>query len=200
MRHPVAVCAVLCLCATGASHAASPKEPAPARSLAALTDTYWYVPTGYLPALSYDPQAGTGAAISDQTVWRIRRSVDGYFWGDTVAVFSGDNAGMAGRAPVCNKMAGTLTPSGDVLMSFVNPDSRSSSVTTGFGHYKDEAGQKVFEMQMSTGQARMILHWAQMWKCTKGQECWTKLPGSELGLAAFVAQCDGTDRGARVKP
>jgi hypothetical protein len=200
MPHAATVFAMALLCLSGATHGATAKEPMPARSTAALADTYWYVPTGYLPALSYDPQAGTGAAISDQTVWRIRRSVDGYFWGDTVAVFSGDNAGAAGRAPVCNKMAGTLTPSGDVLMSFVNADSKSSSVTTGFGHYKDDAGQKVFEMQMSTGQGKMILHWAQMWKCTKGQECWTKLPGSDLGVDAFVAQCDSSDRTGKAKP
>jgi len=185
---PTRQCLMFTLCAVLTS-GASAASPPPAKASVALSETYWYVPTAFMPALSYDPQTGSGVPISDQTVWHIRKSVDGYFWGDTVAVFSGDNAGAAGRAPVCSKMAGTVTGSGDVLISFINADSRSSTVTTGFGRIKDKEGQKAFEMQMSTGQNKLILHWAEMWPCVKGQTCWTQLPGSTLGIEAFVAQC-----------
>jgi hypothetical protein len=174
---------------------AQPLDAARPSGSVALTNTYWYVPTAYLPALKYDPDTGTGAAVSDQTVWRITHSADGYFWGNTAAVFSGENAGIAGRAPACSKMVGTVTPSGNVLISFVNTSNRAASTITGFGRLKDLGGGKVFEMQMTTGQQTMTLHWAEMARCEPGQACWAKLPGSDLGVEAFLAQCDAAASG-----
>ncbi|MBC7908845.1 MAG: hypothetical protein H7Y60_19130 [Rhodospirillaceae bacterium] len=186
MRLGILGAAALCMTLAHGIASAKPLEASRPNATTALTNTYWYVPTAYLPALRYDPNTGTGAAISDQTVWRITHSADGYFWGDTAAVFSGDNAGAAGKAPSCSKMVGTLTPSGDALISFVN--SRSS--TTGIGRLKDMKGEKVFQMQMSAGEKTMTLHWADMARCQPGQACWSKLPGSDLGIEAFLAQCD----------
>ena len=150
-----------------------------------LGGTYWYVPPAFLPALSFDPGSGTAAAVSDQTVWLISQSAHGYFWGQATAVFSGANAGMAGRQPNCSQLAGSVTPSGDVLISFVS----KTSTITGTGHLMNQGHQPVFRMQMNSGKSTMILHWADMAQCRQGEACWDKLPGSDLGIEAFMAQC-----------
>jgi hypothetical protein len=45
---------------------------------------------------------------------------------------------------------------------------------------------------MSSGTTGVVAHSSFMKQCNAGGACETKLPGSELPLATFLAQCDGT--------
>ncbi len=154
-----------------------------------LTDTYWYVPTSNLPAVLFDSSTGTLAPVSDQTVYQITAYRDGYFWGKTVT--------QLGSSPASSSaLVGSITPQGQVLLTFTRTSSTSSpSLTEGFGKMRRHFGRWSMENQMFTSpdQTLQIGHWAYMMQTRPGQPSWDSLPSVGVSVPTFLGQYDGTD-------
>jgi hypothetical protein len=157
-----------------------------------LRDSKWYVPAETLPAVEMQLRNGRVRAVVDQTVWEITDYRYGYFWGRTVASFKYASTGQPVAAPACSRMIGSVTPSGRVHITFVG-DGQTTALTavrgTGTLSGNSQEGWR-FEMQMSTGSTSVIAHWSYMDQCKPGDACESKLPGTELSLSQFLAQCD----------
>ena len=150
-----------------------------------LKNTYWYVETAYLPALSTDVSTQEHQPVSDQTVWRIDGAKDGYIWGKTFVQ-------ITGRPKQCLNLVGSVTPDGNVQIVFLISPSQNVDLaikTTGMGRMRRVHGQWKFEMQMTTGTTSLITHWAFMTQCKEGQSCENRLPGTDNTLEQFVQPC-----------
>lgn len=159
-----------------------------------LRDSKWYVPRQTLPAMEMKLQTGRVRAVVDQTVWHITNYRDGYFWGRTAAVFTYAGTGQPIGDPACSRMVGSVTPSGLVHITFIPAGQNTmlgAVVGTGTLTGSNAEGW-AFQMQMSTGTTSVIAHWSYMDQCKSGDACEAKLPGSQLSLADFLQQCDGT--------
>jgi Ca2+-binding RTX toxin-like protein len=135
-----------------------------------LEDTYWYVPTPYLPAavlVNLDPPLTS--YIVDQTLWHITSVEDGYVIGDVATNFGG-GWGYA-------TLVGSITPEGTVSFSFT-PSDPDSDITVGVGTMVYDEGAWFFAMQMTTGSgAANVTHWAYMAESEPGDRDWLSLPG-----------------------
>ncbi len=117
-----------------------------------LDDTYWYVPTAYLPALLAinTPQPHV-VTVSDQTVWHIDDYSGGYVTG-----ISATNIGFGWSYML---IVGSITPDGTVKFSFsplgsANPsDPTTQTVTIGDGTLSGTGSSASFLMQMTSGTA-----------------------------------------------
>jgi hypothetical protein len=159
-----------------------------------LKGSQWYVPTATLPAISVDPSTAAVTPLIDQTVWNITGYQSGYFTGVSIALFQSPTTGTAKFPVSCTDMVGSVTPSGVVLISFFNPSdpNAAANATIGTGTLAKEAnGVWRFTMQMTTGSRSVIAHWSYMNQCKKGEACVGKLPGADLSLQSFIAQCQG---------
>ena len=187
----IAACAaVIGWCGIPATKASSLNQPGPGQ-YSFLRGSKWYVPPSTLPAIEMRLKTGRVRALVDQTVWDITHYRYGYFWGRTVAVFKYVNTGQPIGDPGCSRMVGSVTPSGRVHITFI-PDGPpvTSLATTGLGTLSgNKTDGWTFEMQMSTGVTKLLAHWSYMVQCKSGQACEAKLPGSDLSLADFLAQC-----------
>jgi hypothetical protein len=157
-----------------------------------LDDSKWYVPPATLPAMELKLRNGIARALIDQTVWDITKYRYGYFWGRSVAVFTYAGTGQPLGPPACARMVGSVTPSGRVHITFIPVGDRTTgnaTVGTGTLTGNNQEGW-TFEMQMSTGFNSVVAHWSYMEQCKSGQPCESQLPGSNLSLAEFLAQCD----------
>ena len=151
--------------------------------------TYWYVPEKYLPAIQWatdDP--GGYTVISDQTVWHIEHFEDGYIFGPIAVKFE--------TTPVvlCQFLIGSITPVGSVYIAFnglAAPPLGSPALTIGLGRMVRVKGEWMFNMQMASGSAdTQVEHSAFMRQCTPADDCWDDLPDVNLGVLAFLSQCD----------
>ena len=162
-----------------------------------LDDTYWIVPTPYLPAVVL-ANLGTPHLVPavDQTVWHITGCRDGYFWGVTAVLSftAGDDAPTRGprSKPTPLTLIGTVTPEGTVQITFVPSSSRSSQPTVGVGRIVEHEGQLTFEMQMSTmaSNSRLLAHWAYMMQTREGEPSWENLPGVGMSVEKMLAGID----------
>ena len=143
---------------------------------AGLDDTYWYVPTTYLPASLTINSVPRVVTVSDQTVWRIVKYSGGY-----VSGISATNLGAGWSYTLMN---GSITPDGSVKLSFSplgspNPnDPTTQVVTTGDGTLRRTGMRLEFLMQMATGTAAAgVTHWARMMRVGPGDREWLFLPG-----------------------
>lgn len=155
-----------------------------------LKDTYWYVPTAYLSALQFHPgQINPFAWASDQTVWNIVESRDGYFVGKAYIEFRADD-NTTKPEYLCRTLVGSMTPDGNVYLNFV-PESIAGAAmaTTGIGRVRTHDNGIVFEMQMTTGVTFLLAHWAYMEQCKPGEDAWEQLPGVQCSVPQFIAQC-----------
>lgn len=151
-----------------------------------LQGTRWYVPASTLPAVMLDPATGRTAPLVDQTVWAIDGYRDGYFTGRAVVLLK---IGPK-QATQCMRLIGSVTPTGSVLVSFVDVGAADASgATTGTGRLELSARRWRFLMQMATGSSSLVAHWSWMDRCSAGEPCATRLPGTTLGLAEFLALC-----------
>jgi hypothetical protein len=146
-----------------------------------LNDTYWYVLAPDLPAPQFDPGQGTLCWFVDQTVWHIVGYKHGYVWGATSVMMYKAGEEMPtrglGSRPTQLTLLGTITPRGQVQLTFVS-NRGPGSVTTGLGQMVQFQGAWAFEMQMSTDRlGSRVLHWATMVQTRKGEESWEQLPG-----------------------
>jgi len=151
-----------------------------------LAGTFWYVPITFLPAVQMSATETTPTFMIDQTVWQITGYRDGYFWGNCAALLYEE-----GTTPVADpeafRIVGTVTPEGNVLMSFMPINQLGASMsTTGWGRIKKEQGSLVFEMQMASGMTELAAHWAYMDQTKEGEASWEKLPGTDYSVPEFL--------------
>lgn len=149
-----------------------------------ITGTYWYVPTKNLPAYTYSPLTNNLAAISDQTVFHLAGYANGYFWGNVV--------GQSGSNPAsCQSLVGSITPEGKVYLNFnVLPYSPGAAATIGLGSMVKRGRQWTMVNQMSTGSNTLqVGHWAYMVQTKPGDTSWNSLPGVNMSVNSFLAQC-----------
>jgi hypothetical protein len=141
-----------------------------------LKDTYWCVPTAYLPALLAITSGPTVVTVSDQTVWHILKYSKGYISG-----VSATNIGVGWSYML---MVGSVAPDGTVKISFsplggANPkDPTTQVITIGDGTFHGRGAHPAFLMQMTSGTASAsVTHWARMVPVTPGDPEWQSLPG-----------------------
>lgn len=145
-----------------------------------LDDTYWYVPTAYLPALlAINTSQPRVVTVSDQTVWHIDDYSSGYVTG-----ISATNIGFGWSYML---IVGSVTPDGSVKFSFsplgsANPsDPTTQTITIGDGTLDSPNGAVTgasFLMQMTSGTAAAsVTHWAYMLPIGPSNPEWLSLPG-----------------------
>ena len=84
-------------------------------------------------------------------------------------------------------MLGTVTPSGQVQITFAPVGRSPIEPTVGFGQMVKEGPFWRFEMQMSTNRGkRRVLHWATMVQTHPGEAGWERLPGTDLSVPAML--------------
>lgn len=150
-----------------------------------LADTTWIVPTPDLPALLYRPRGQALRWMVDQTVWHVQGFKNGYIWGVCAVMLTEDGGRPSRHGPAQLSLLGTVTPSGDVLLTFV--PTRAGYPTVGQGRLLERAGQWVFEMQMSTDRLNeRVLHWANMVRIQEGDPRWGALPGVGLSVPEML--------------
>lgn len=152
-----------------------------------LNGSYWYVPEANLKAILTTPHSPP-VPITDQTVFFVEKYVDGYFWGVTAVQLT-----SVAPKPICFQLVGSVTPEGQVNLSFT-PTGSQGTRTQGFGSMRFHEGSWKMENQMSTGVTGEVTHWAYMTQCKmQDGRCMTDpLPGSTLTLGEFVQSCIDT--------
>lgn len=164
-----------------------------------LRDTYWYVKDRWLPALMFNSSQNTLTRMVDQTVWHITGYRDGYFWGVTAVLSYAAGDDVPTRGPRSNPspftLIGTVTPEGNIQITFVPSSSRSSEPTAGVGRIVEHEGQRTFEMQMSSmaSNSRLVAHWAYMMQTHEGEPSWESLPGLGISVDEMLAGIDPPD-------
>ncbi|XZF14945.1 hypothetical protein ACTHGU_02330 [Chitinophagaceae bacterium MMS25-I14] len=152
-----------------------------------LQGSYWYVPPMYLPALQMAATDTTPTRMTDQTVWQITGYEGGYFWGNCAALVYETGTTPTG-APQARRMAGSVTPDGNVQISFMSINKLGAATSIqGWGHMKQEGDVWVFEMQMASGVTDLVAHWALMARTIEGAPSWNQLPGTDYSVPDFLA-------------
>lgn len=150
-----------------------------------LKDTYWYVPTSGLPAYVFSARNSEPQRTLDQTVYHITDYRNGYFWGDTVVQLGTSD-------PTCLTLAGSVTPEGEIHLTFIPEDPNlTEAPTTGVGVMRKKKGEWTMENQMSSGPGSrlQVLHWAYMYQSRPQDSSWESLPGVDMSVEEFMAQC-----------
>ncbi len=146
-----------------------------------LENTTWIVPPSTLLAYSYD--SGTTKAVSDQTVWVIDRYEQGYFFGTAYA--SVDTFTLSET-----NMVGSITPSGEVYITFypISGSSSSTDVVKGIGQFKKKDGKYRFVMQMNSadGTPQGLSHWSYMISVLPNDYFYQHLPGIGKSVPQFI--------------
>jgi len=150
-----------------------------------LAGTYWYVPEDNLLAYLFRPADQQMIPISDQTVFYISDSRNGYFWGN-VTVQLGD------QQHACYFLTGSVSPLGNVLLTFtpttdVTPE---TTLTHGSGVMAIRDGKVAMLNQMSSGLSTLqVSHWAYMLQTIEGDDAWVSLPGVNVSVPEFIGPC-----------
>lgn len=150
-----------------------------------LTGTYWYVPADNLLAYLSRPATQHVTPVNDQTVFYIRESRNGYFWGNTVVQLSD-------RPRTCYFLFGSVSPVGNVLLTFTPAEDVTTEtvVTHGSGVMTVRDGQAAMLNQMSSGPATsQVSHWAYMLQTVEGDASWSSLPGVNVSVPDFLSVC-----------
>jgi hypothetical protein len=153
-----------------------------------LAGTYWYVPAVSLLAPLFSRNRKRPMWLSDQTVWQIMGYKNGYFWG-YAAVRMEPAAGGESAQPVAQVLTASVTPEGNVHMTFMPVKSSGGSPgNVGIGHMRWGDGAWTAQMQMSSTPSddALLLHWANMVQCGPGDAAWQQLPGTSQSVPAFL--------------
>jgi hypothetical protein len=192
-RSIAALCGVALACFAISAAGAEPVVPNAPDTIkySFLNHSQWYVPTATLPAVEMNLANGQVSGVVDQTVWDITGYRYSYFWGRTAAVFTRQVGGKPQMSLSCATMLGSVTPDGQVYITFVPKGQKTAlAAVRGIGTLKPTAHDWLFQMQMATGTTTLVAHRSYMAQCKKGEPCQSKLPGSDLSLTQFLAQCD----------
>ena len=151
-----------------------------------LAGTYWYVPTAFLPALQMNSEDTEPTRMVDQTVWQIIGCSGGYLWGNCAALMYAEGT-TPDSAPLPYRMAGSITPDGNVQISFMPMNKLGAAMSvSGWGNLKKESDLWLFEMQMASGFTDLVAHWAFMAATEEGEPSWEQLPGTDYAVPAFL--------------
>jgi len=153
-----------------------------------LIGTYWIVPEANLAAPVFASE-GDPIWLSDQTVWHIVGSANGYFWGDTAVRMVPPPASGQESKPAAQRLTASITPEGNIHMTFIPVDSADDAEgPIGIGNMRWRDGSWTAQMQMSApfGSDRQVLHWASMVQCTPDDPEWERLPGTSQSLPDFM--------------
>lgn len=154
-----------------------------------LEGTCWYVPEESLTAPMFTSDGAHPVWMIDQTVWQITDYRDGYFWGNAAVGLQPALAGSEPGAPGAQRLLGSVTPEGNVHLTFIAAGSADDQPPTiGLGVMRQREKEWMFEMQMSnTANSATVLHWAWMAQCVPGEPAWEHLPGTDGSLPEFLA-------------
>jgi hypothetical protein len=160
---------LLSSCGGGTAQAQSSGGTPAVKDLTAYANTYWYVPTTYLPAQKYvSIPSHSITQVNDQTVWHFITASNGYITG--CAFTSTDN----GSSWSASTLVGSVTANNVVSIGFFG-----SSLVVGQGQLTTAYGQSAFLMQMSAGSGTAgLTHWAYMLPITSADSNWLNLPGT----------------------
>jgi hypothetical protein len=151
-----------------------------------LANSYWFVPTMYLPAFQMSAADTAPVPMTDQTVWQITTYQNGYFWGNC-AVLLYPNGTVPEEAPSARRLLGTITPDGNVQITFMPLNKLGAAMSTaGWGRMQQQNGVWTFEMQMSSGVSSLVAHWAYMYPTQEGEPSWNQLPGTDYDVPGFL--------------
>ncbi len=151
-----------------------------------LKDSYWYVPTQYLPALQMNANDAVPTQMIDQTVWQITDYKYGYFWGNCAALLY-ENENPSEQTLSGFRFAGSVTPDGKVHISFMPINELGAAMSTvGTGNMMKDNGEWVFTMQMGSGISDLVVHWANMEQTKEGDSSWEKLPGTDYSVSELL--------------
>lgn len=192
-RSIAAFCGVALACFAACAAGAEPVVPNAPETIkySFLNHSQWYVPTATLPAVEMNLADGKVTGVVDQTVWDITGYRYSYFWGRTAAVFTRQVGGKPQMSLSCATMLGSVTPDGQVYITFVPQGQKTAlAAVRGIGTLKPSGHGWLFQMQMSTGTTTLVAHRSYMAQCKTGEACEARLPGSELSLSQFLAQCN----------
>jgi hypothetical protein len=150
-----------------------------------IEDTYWYVPNSGLPAYVFSADDSEPRRTLDQTVYHIADYRNGYFWGETVVQLGTSD-------PSCLTLAGSVTPEGAIHLTFIPKDPNlTEAPTVGVGMMRNKKREWTMENQMSSGPGSQlqVLHWAYMYQSQPKDPSWKSLPGVDMSVKEFMAQC-----------
>lgn len=164
-----------------------PAEADTVRDWRWLNGTTWYVPKSGLPAYVYTPSLGNSLTpVQDQTVYTITGYRNGYFWGRTAGKLGdGDNEIS------CMSLVGSVTPEGALYLTFTPyPFAPGDEPTIGIGTMTFKGRSWTMENQMSSGSPSVqIGHWAYMVQTNPSVQSWYSLPGVDMSVTEFMADC-----------
>ncbi len=148
-----------------------------------LQDTVWIVPPSTL--LAYEYLNGHHVPVSDQTVWVINEYRQGYFFGDSYTTLNG--------APSSHrKILGSITPSGDVYISFypLSNSVQDTDIIEGIGKFEKRRGKYFFTMQMNSAETSLagLSHWSYMISVKPRNYFYKHLPGVDISVPEFISQ------------
>ena len=132
----------------------------------------------------FNSSTGTLAPVNDQTVFQITGYHNSNFWGKTVTQLGSSSASSSA-------LVGSITPEGQVLLTFTHTSSSSSpSLTEGFGKMPTSADGGVWRIRCSLfpTETLQIGHWAYMMlKRVPGCRAGI-LPSAGVSVPAFLSQ------------
>jgi hypothetical protein len=141
-------------------------------------ESVWVVPSTTL--LAYKTINDAHTAVQDQTIWLIDKYTDGYIFGKAYTLID--------REPLSQTtIIGSISPLGDVLMSFSN----ANTITSGQGKFIEQDGNWHFLMQMNTLNSISsgvigLSHWSYMINITHTDCKLYNLPGTGMSIADFI--------------
>lgn len=148
-----------------------------------IENTTWIVPPSTL--LAYEYINGASVKVSDQTVWVITKFDQGYFFGNSYT-------GLNGSPSATKAIVGSITPFGDVYISFfpVTGNYQNTDVVTGIGKFTKHKGKPYFVMQMNTGENGLqgLAHWSYMISVKPDDYFYQHLPSMNMSVPEFIAQ------------
>lgn len=142
-------------------------------------NSIWVVPYCTLEAfLTVDNNT---KSVIDQTVWVIDSYQNGYIFGTSYTAIDSNPTAK-------NKVVGSITPYGDVLLSFYS----TNNITSGTGKFMKLDGRWQFVMQMntlnSTSQGVLgISHWSYMQRVKPCNDKYNHLPGVGISVPQFIS-------------
>ena len=141
----------------------------PTKDLSGYANTYWYVPTQYLPSYQYSTKTSPKVMeVPDQTVWHFTSTDNGYLHGCSYRSVD------LGKTWAPSTIEGSIAPNNQVLIGFYG-----ELLETSPGTLVQSDHHTYFQMQVSTGPVEKgITHWAYMAQVTSHDSAWTNLPGT----------------------
>lgn len=133
--------------------------------------------------LAYEYVNGANIPVMDQTVWVIDRYNNGYYFGTAYVA-------LDGQPSTQRNLVGSITPSGDVYITFISIDgtAKDTDITTGIGKFIITPEGGYFTMQMNSAQNSPtgLAHWSYMIPVTPTDYFYQHLPSLNISVPEFI--------------